>query len=174
MTLLVTTSGVSLSLHLAVMDDLDAIVDLLEEAAAWLYARGIPHWPPGATRADPSRIIQNIERAEAYIAFAPQGPAATFALQWADPELWGTRPPDAGYLHRLAVGRAVAGCGVGPALIRWAETSAARRERAYLRLDCVAANPAICRYYEILGFEPRATVELRQWRLQLFEKVIGP
>jgi hypothetical protein len=36
--------------------------------------------------------------------------------------------------------------------VEWSIAEARRRGRAYVRLDCVADNPGIRRYYESFGF----------------------
>jgi hypothetical protein len=78
----------------------------------------------------------------------------TLVLDWSDP-LW---PDDAtaGYLHRLAVRRQAAG--LGSDLLMWAVQEVVRRDRLFLRLDCVASNRRLRGYYEAAGFEHRGDV----------------
>ena len=78
---------------------------------------------------------------------------ATVSMLLDDPEYWGVRPPDAVYVHKLAVRRDRAGRGIGAAIVEWANAEAAEAGREFLRLDCYGDNPGIRDYYEGLGFE---------------------
>jgi protein-tyrosine phosphatase len=89
-----------------------------------------------------------LERGEFYLARVDGEAVGTVALLWQDAAFWGERPPDAGYVHALAVRRAHAGDGLGAKLLDWAEQQAAGAEREYLRLDCPAENVELRGYYE--------------------------
>jgi GNAT superfamily N-acetyltransferase len=154
-------------------DDLDAVMGILENATAWLEARGIDQWHD-----DPrlrTRIASRIERGEMWLARLGQEAIGTLALQWADEEMWSARPPDAGYVHGLAVRRAYAGHGVGRALLDWAAGEVARAGRKFLRLDCVAHNGALRAYYEAAGFVYRGDRAYADegGASSLFERAVG-
>jgi len=51
------------------------------------------------------------------------------------------------------------GQGVGGFIIRWCVAEAARLGRRFVRLDCHAGNPWLCRYYEGHGFALQGRVE---------------
>jgi GNAT superfamily N-acetyltransferase len=125
--------------------DLDEIVGILSEAARWLLGRGIRQWPDPFPR---DRVARVLERGEFYLARVDGEAVGTVALLWQDAAFWGERPPDAGYVHALAVRRAHAGDGLGAKLLDWAEQQAAGAEREYLRLDCPAENVELRGYYE--------------------------
>jgi protein-tyrosine phosphatase len=157
----------------AAASDLSAVVGILDDATAWLEARGIDQW-----HADPelsTRIADRIARGEMWLGWLGGEPMATLALQWADEEMWGARPPDAGYVHGLAVRRTYAGHGIGRVLLDWAAGEVARARRSYLRLDCVAHNGALRAYYEAAGFEYRGdrTYADEEGTSSLFERVVG-
>lgn len=97
-------------------------------------------------------VDRGIEQGELYIGLEGNAPAGVFVLQWADPAIWGERPDDAGYVHKLAVVQRAAGRGVGLALLREAEKQVRAAGRLYLRLDSDAANPGLDRYYRAAGF----------------------
>ena len=151
----------------ATPDDLDDVLDLLAEAASWLRARGIEQWPTCFPR---EQIAESIARGETHVVREGATAVATLALQWEDPFFWGERPPDAGYVHRVAVRRAFAGRGLGVQLLDWADQQIAARGRRYLRLDCMAENTGLCAYYEGLGFERRGEVARGAWRASLYER----
>ena len=68
--------------------------------------------------------------------------------------------------------RACAGRGLGAQLLAWALAEAAARGRALLRLDCVASNDFLRRYYAAAGFRERGEVALGELRLTRFERPV--
>jgi ribosomal protein S18 acetylase RimI-like enzyme len=151
----------------AVAADVDAVAAILTEAADWVAGLDHPQWPSPFPR---EQVVQLVERGELYVARLDGEVAATVTLQWSDVPYWGERPPDAGYVHKLAVRRDFAGRGVGHALVAWAEAETLAHGRSYLRLDCLAANPRIRRYYEELGFAGCGEIERGGLRMALYER----
>ncbi|WP_329257375.1 GNAT family N-acetyltransferase [Actinoallomurus sp. NBC_01490] len=130
---------------------------LLSEAAGWLAARGVDQWP----HPFPEDIVRaSVLRRDTYLAWRDGDPVGTLAVYWADARFWGDRPPDAGYVHRLAVARAARGDGLGARLLDWAGELVAARGRRWLRLDCGAGNTALRAFYEHLGFQHVDDVEV--------------
>jgi ribosomal protein S18 acetylase RimI-like enzyme len=141
--------------------DADTVIDILDEAATWLTERGIDQWIPG--NFDRAGLMAEIEDAEFYLVLqdgeTDDGePAATFSLQWRDPDVWGAVPDDACYLHNFAVRRAFGGQELGRRILDWAAERAAEAGKDYLRLDCVAWNPGLNDYYRRAGFTYRGQV----------------
>ncbi|HZC06136.1 MAG TPA: GNAT family N-acetyltransferase [Ktedonobacterales bacterium] len=146
--------------HLTRAAEADAatLVALYDEAAAWLTAGGLRQWAPG--QFTPVMVVEELRVGHAvYLLRRDDEPVGKLTLQWDDPEMWGERSPDAGYVHGLCVRRAVAGLGVGAALLDWAGQRVRTSGRRWLRLDCMAANPALRAYYERLGFTYRGEAE---------------
>ena len=151
--------------------ELAIVAGILDEASAWLEARGYPQWPRPFPveflEADPANRI-------VYLALDGSTPAGTFTLQRTDRAFWGDlpaeRPGHALYLHRLAVRRA--NRGLGRALVDLAAVIALSSGASCLRLDCMADNPRIRRYYEELGFEHRGDTDVPflTWRASLYER----
>jgi len=80
---------------------------------------------------------------------------------------------DALYLHGFAVRRALAGRGISLAMLTWAAERRREAGKPLLRLDCVAHNARLVRYYDEAGFSRRGTVESRWATLhQRFEKPV--
>jgi ribosomal protein S18 acetylase RimI-like enzyme len=150
-------------------EDVEEVCDLLAEAAAWMRGRGIEQWPRRFPR---TQIAESVARGETYLARLGDATAGTLALEWEDPLFWGDRPRDAGYVHRVAVRRAFAGRGLGARLVDWAAERVVARGRRYLRLDCMAQNARLRRYYEELGFEHRGDVERGKWRASIYERPV--
>lgn len=99
---------------------------------------------------------------------------ATFRLVWSDPIFWGPQPPVAGYLHKLAVGRAFAHQGIGPKIMDYVQGLVRQKGREYLRLDCIASNHFIMNYYKARGFRPVRVLNMNLDRkvhlVQMMEK----
>jgi ribosomal protein S18 acetylase RimI-like enzyme len=148
--------------------DIDTVLSILDEAAGWLHARGITgQWPRRFSR---EYIAQPMAAGDFYLAYDAGRAVGTIMLLWSDPEVWGEAPDDAGYVHSLAICRAVAGRGVGLRMLRWAEGMVAAAGRRYLRLDCWGENVDLCRYYERAGFASRGRKETPGWSCALFER----
>jgi hypothetical protein len=60
------------------------ILDVLDEAAAWLAQRGIRQWP---ARFESSWVEAAIRRGETWLAVVGDTAAGTITLDWADP-IW--------------------------------------------------------------------------------------
>ncbi|WP_434089559.1 GNAT family N-acetyltransferase [Neopusillimonas aromaticivorans] len=136
------------NVRVACSGDIDEVVRLMHDAAAWMSAKGTPALGRRADRPDirgdlrpeiraPSRELQRrhrrllhlVGRGSRVLARRPQGEAA--------------------YLHKLAVRRTHAGRGVSSALIEACRHAARTQGCAKLRLDC---HPNLRGLYERLGF----------------------
>jgi len=157
----------ALEIRRAEPDELDEVVSILSEAARWLLERGIRQWPDPFPR---DRAAALLERGSFYLALLDGQPVAAFALLWSDPAFWGEQPPNAGYVHAVAVRRAYAGRGIGERLLEWAEGQTAAAGRVYLRLDCMSNNEVLRAYYERLGFEQRGEAVFDDFTATLFER----
>ncbi len=129
--------------------DVAAIHGLRVAAELWLADRGISQWTPG--RLAPAAIAGQVVRGEWHVA-GDAGPVlGAFRLLWSDPEVW----PDhvrAVYVHGLMTDRERAGEGVGAQMLDWAAQTGLRVGATAVRLDCVARNAGLRRYYADLGF----------------------
>jgi GNAT superfamily N-acetyltransferase len=141
-------------------DDVEAVAEILDEGKVW--PRPFPR----------DELAERIDRDELFVVDVDGEPAATFTLLWDDPSFWGERPPDAAYLHKLAVRSPFRGRGLGAHIVEWADRRAAEAGRAYLRLDCLRDDPGIRGYYERLGFEHRGDVDHPRFMAALYERPI--
>ena len=147
--------------------DVAEVAALLDEATVWVGQRGYEQWPLPFPREE---LAGAIERGQVYLAEVDGDPVATVTLLWDDPLYWGERPPDAAYVHKLAVSRACAGQRIGQAIVEWADATAAAAGRDYLRLDCLRDNPGIRAYYERLGFEHRGDLVVNGRDMSIYER----
>ncbi|HSC73921.1 MAG TPA: GNAT family N-acetyltransferase [Gaiellaceae bacterium] len=149
--------------------DVPAVARLLDEATVWVGERGYEQWPLPYPWEE---IAAAVERGEVYLAELGGDVVATVTLLWDDTPHWGERPPDAAYVHKLAVSRACAGRRIGHAIVEWADATAAANGRFFLRLDCLRTNPGIRKYYEELGFEHRGDEIVNGRDLSLYERTV--
>ncbi|WP_236710606.1 GNAT family N-acetyltransferase [Streptomyces sp. 150FB] len=142
----------ALSFRRADENDLSELVRLRDSAARWHISRGIDQWKPGALGEDHFR--KRLAAGEVWIAsLGPDGPVAgAWELWWADPAAWGTRPGDAGHVHRLMTDRATAPPGTGRLLLAEAERRVAATGRSLCRLDCLSDNRRLRAYYAAAGY----------------------
>jgi phosphopentomutase len=166
-----SSSDDALTVTPATSAEAETVIDILVEAARWHVEIGVTQWFPDLfTDLMRSEIERQIAQGEVYLARAGDEPVATLTLQWSDLEIWETDDGLAGYVHRLAVRRAWAGRRIGEALLRWAGARCAEAGKPYLRLDTTSRNPAICAYYERLGFEQRGINENAGWKPMRYER----
>ena len=130
----------------AVPGQLDDLLSVLDDAAAWLQAGGVVQWP---SRFEPSWVEGALRRGETWLVRVGETISATLTLDQAD-SAWDGLPGRALYVHRMAVRRQAAG--LGGAILAWAEGVARERDCEALRLDCVASNARLRGYYEAAGF----------------------
>jgi GNAT superfamily N-acetyltransferase len=151
----VTGSGTTeTALRVAGSRDAQLSASILEEASAWGVAEGFPNWTPGSFTGPESvgfsRLRSDIAADSLHLVWRGDTLVATFSLLERDPMFWPLASDDALYLHRFAVRRAAAGA--GRHVVEWCLGEARRRDRSFVRLDCLADNPGIRRYYERFGF----------------------
>jgi GNAT superfamily N-acetyltransferase len=143
----------------ATPDDLPVVLDILDEAAAWLQSRGIQQWPAQFGGVDDwrsTRIAGYVADGECWIVRAGGDPVATFNLTaHADPDYadgWPDSPTGALYIFRMAVRRSWAGRDIGGRILDWSSARAHAAGTPWLRLDCHRHNRDLQRYYETRGF----------------------
>jgi predicted N-acetyltransferase YhbS len=151
-------------------EDAVTVAGLLDEATVWVNDLGFSQWPLPFPR---DQLAAAIDRGEVYVVESEDGEAvATVSMLLDDPMYWGVQPPDALYVHKLAVRRDQAGRGIGAAIVEWANAEAAEAGREFLRLDCLGDNAGIRDYYEDLGFEHRGDLVLDGRKMSLYERPV--
>ena len=158
--------------------DYDGVMTILREAADWISARGNPPWNHWYMAAGERILRDRLVHHEVYLARRDAVAVGTVTIQWNDAETWGERGLDghAGYIHGIAISRSVGGMRVGERLLEWAVETIAARGRQFARLDTIASNAALCRYYEERGFRPLSTATLFDaiYTARLFERDLRP
>jgi len=139
----------NLDIRRAAHAELNVVVAILTDSAIWQAAEREAVWPipfPIAT------VEASMVREETHVLCHEDEVVGTVALCW-DDLVWEAQPPDAGYVHRLAVARHASGNGLGATMLTWADQQVAEAGRTWLRLDCPASNRGLRSYYEHLGFQ---------------------
>jgi protein-tyrosine phosphatase len=169
-------AGPDLVMRLAVAEDAPALYELREAAAAWQVAHGIIQWSPGEIAL--SAVVRQISRGEWWLSTSLDGSVdAGVRLLNRDPALWG-ETTDSGFIHGLVVARNATGRHLGSRVLSWAEDHLSRRGHRWARLDCVAGNGRLRRYYRDHGYSECGLLQFPAGSLWLpvmrFEKPLQP
>lgn len=159
-----------MNVRLATRDDIPMVATILDDATRFVASLGFEQWPMPFPH---DELAMRIERDELYVVELDGRIVGTFTLLWDDPFFWGERPPDAAYLHKLAVPREHAGRGIGAAAVEWIDAEARARGREFVRLDCQRDIPGIRAYYERLGFRLHGEKEQGRFAWALYERRVA-
>jgi len=166
----------ALAISTARHDELPIVMEIVDEAAKWLLARGIRQWetPPPSEAWESFR--EPLRAGLVYLVRKRGSPDAigTFRLEWRGGTLWPEDRQDAGYLYTLALRPSHVGRGLGVLVIDWVKDLLRERGKRCLRLDCIASNKRLRRWYEALGFQYRRTSVDGTYVLALFELDLRP
>lgn len=161
-------------LRIAVEDtaQLAAFLDIVEEAAAWLWQRGIRQWGPGTNRAQRAHLAKLIERGALVIARSDAAMIGGCTLSERAPPAWEKNAANALYLSKLVVTRAHAGGRVAPRILRFCEAHTRDAGKPQLRLDCWDGNARLRAYYREAGFTELHAATEHGYTVRLFEKAV--
>jgi GNAT superfamily N-acetyltransferase len=135
----------------------DHVNSLLKEVAQWLKDNGVKQWGYLLDGGDDQEILQAIIDGYTYIIMEDNGAIATFTLspeqnEW-DQHIFGKDTEfESLYLHRLAVMPDYMKQGIGKRILQWIHENA-KHEKKWLKLNCVADNPRLNRFYQENGFD---------------------
>jgi hypothetical protein len=138
--------------------DLDKVVGLVREAAAWLQSKGIDQWQkPWPDRAGQrERILNDLLKGKTWLVRDCKIIAATITIDTDEPldlherPVWppGKSQRPALYVRRVIVSRRYARLGLGAALLDWVAQVAERDHGAELiRIDVRTTNEKLHAYY---------------------------
>ena len=161
-----------LNMEAAKPAELDAVIQIIDEAAAWLHSKGITRqWPSPTPKEFRERMEREIAKREVYLAYIENVDEAvgTLRFEWSDMELWQCDPEGGGYIHSFATRNCVRGRDIGAAMLAWAREHVRARGKPYLRLDCWGGNRALCQYYKRIGFTFCGFVREENWVDAIFQ-----
>ena len=149
---------------------LDDYIELLEETAAWLWARGVHQWRPGEHRSARPELLAKLRRGCLILAEYDGRLAGGCLLTELAPACWPDAPTDAFYLSGLAAARRAAGQDLGGRIIDEAMNAIRRRGKRRLRLDCWDGNEFLKKYYRVRGFQDLGRAQEGDYWVRLFER----
>ncbi|WP_249871370.1 GNAT family N-acetyltransferase [Oceanobacillus saliphilus] len=157
----------------ATVEDTEAVIKILRDAAIHLNEKGIVQWEYLRSGNENDEMKRAISDGETYVVESKYGLAATFNLsakqnEW-DMEMWGKRNDHAYYIHRLAVAENARNKQVGKKILAWLDNNILLKD-GYIRLDCVANNAVLNDYYRQAGFTFIAYAGEGENRFSLYEK----
>jgi ribosomal protein S18 acetylase RimI-like enzyme len=145
-------------LRLGTPADLAAVLDLIDNAAAWLRTQNTNQWsqPWPTRRQRDARVLRGILAQGTWLVERRGAPVATVTYHAAgNADIWKNveSPEPACYMSRLVLNREFAGQEIGTALIDWVGLRAREEYGATsLRIDVWTDNLRLHRYYEDRGF----------------------
>jgi GNAT superfamily N-acetyltransferase len=148
-----------MEIRLARPEDVGAYAALGRAAQAMLRSRGWAQYVPAAHDEHAAAIRSKVEAGTLYAVWDGGAAVGFFSLDPAPSPWWPTDGEPALYLAGMVVSPEARGRGVGGFILEWSQAEAGRRGCRFVRLDCHAGNPWLCRYYEAHGFTGRGRVE---------------
>ncbi|WDZ82127.1 GNAT family N-acetyltransferase [Micromonospora cathayae] len=142
------------------------ILRLLDDAMAWLAARGrTGQWGSTPASADPRRLAQARTWADSgglWLAMLAGQPVGALVVGRATDHIPPADEPEL-YVNLLVTDRAYAGLGIGGRLLDHAGELAGAAGVGLLRVDCYAGDDgALVRFYERQGFTPTEPFTVRR------------
>ncbi len=132
------------------LEEAEALAGILTQAMEFKLSRQDKAW--GSHRYTTEELRERISKGNTYAVWADKTLVATLLLLWEDEMMWGKQPPDAVYVHQLAIAEGQHGKDIGGELLDWAGEQAVKQGRRFLRLDCPPSNKGLRKYYEKQGF----------------------
>ncbi len=163
----------SLTFRQAKSSELDTVLTLLKQAAEMLHDKKVDQWNFWLNPADEkiTWIKEGFANNEFYFVENENGElAGMFRLLENDELYWGKQEKKARYIHSLVVERKFAGLQIGHSIIKKIEQQLVNEDIFKLRLDCNAGSPALCNYYEKLGFKKVGEKQMPHSLNNLYEK----
>ena len=153
----------------ATPEDASAVTAILTDAARWVeQLDGTTMWVEDELAED--RIASEVDAGFFYVAERDGEIAGALKFQLDDQLFWpDLATSDSAFIHRLAVRRTHAGCGVSTALLGWAVDHARSLGRRYLRLDCDAERARLRGVYERFGFRFHSFRQVRSYYVARYE-----
>ncbi|NIK76842.1 GNAT superfamily N-acetyltransferase [Paenibacillus castaneae] len=142
-------------------EDEKSVRELILQTARWLNSMGSTQWAGLLHGQDSHNLSGAIMQGEVF-AFRKADEdelAGSVILQqnpseW-DKKLWGEEAVSNGnaiYLHRLVINRRYSGKGLGAEMMSWVEDGIRFAGKDHIRLDCIANNEKLNRFYIQCGY----------------------
>jgi ribosomal protein S18 acetylase RimI-like enzyme len=155
--------------------EVEVALDLFKEAAEIIAKKKVDHWQywsnPPQEKID--WLKEGIRSKEYFFIISESADLMGMVRIMPEDELyWGKQNEKAVYVHSLVIKEQYNGSGLGRKVLDKIASEASLRGIRYLRLDCDSKNPALCRYYENLGFKQVGTKKLPISIYNLYQRKI--
>lgn len=143
----------------APLNEFSVALNLLKIAASRLQEKGLEQWDYWLNPPE-ERLLwaQNgFDNQEFYFLKIQTQTIGMYRLMTEDLLYWGKQETTTYYIHSLVIIPEFKGNNLGAQIIDNVYQLALKNGMSYLRLDCNASNPALCHYYEKLGFKKVGT-----------------
>jgi GNAT superfamily N-acetyltransferase len=162
-----------LDIHQATRSELDAVSEILIEAAHWLEEKGEPLWADD--KLIPNAIEKDVNEGLYFIAFSNDEAAGVFKLQLEDNLCWPDEEHNESiYVHRIAVKRIFAGGSISSEMMDFAKKRTSALGRNFLRLDCEASRHKLCSIYESMGFSKHSYYQVGPYHISRYQFTVAP
>lgn len=134
----------------AIREDIDAILDLYEQAIEFQKTVFDKSW----LGFDPAMIASEIDEQRLWKILEDDRVACIFSVTYADPILWGEHSHESAmYIHRIVTNPAFRGRAYVRIITDWARRHAAENELRFIRMDTWGDNQKLIDYYQDCGFK---------------------
>lgn len=175
MTMDTTSSFISFTTRQAGLSEIATALYLLKSAATTLQQKGIDQWKiwldPPAEKI--SWVEAGFAHGEFYFILIEDRIAGMYRLLNKDELYWGPQAVNAWYIHSLVVLQEFSGQQIGKRVLEQLIGEARTRGIPFFRLDCNAANKALCAYYESLGFKQVGVKQMPHSLNNLYEMALS-
>lgn len=158
----------------ATPSDTGLVHQILAEAGAALAAAGFHNWSPPRSMDD---VARDIEEREVFIFSADSETIGTVSVGWIptvpyDPDVTWGNAGTALYVNRLAVRPTYQGFGFGRRITAWVEDHARDAGADAVRLDALADNTHLLRFYTSAGYAVVGKREHSGWQFTVMQKML--
>lgn len=143
----------ALKLYKASGEHFHLIFDILEENSNWLLSQGNNQWPSDWLQQQKNKIEASVSLGNFHYGKMENEMSLVVELLNEPEEIWHYNKENSLYIHKLAINRKFKGLGVGVAAVNEMIKMASYSNYKNIRLDCVAGNQWLCKFYESLGFK---------------------
>ena len=129
--------------------DFEAILEIRDQVAVDLLGRGL-HWNPNQLTRE--QLADWSDGGTLFVAEIKSEIVGSIVVWRRDPGDWWPTEDRALYVRDLMISPHLRHQEVGATILRWAERYAAGIGSQRVRLDCLASNERLCRYYKESGY----------------------
>lgn len=160
-------------LKIAQKESFFEVMKILRENAEWMLSKKIEQWPLDWLESMEPEIYLSVKSGNFFFAMHEERVVGVVEILSKPERIWKYDKSQAIYIHKLAIKRENSGLGVGANIISKLLSWSAKNERSCIRLDCVANNVSLRKYYERNGFKFISVKNNGLVELALYEKRIN-